>query len=445
MDVPEVRYATSGDVNIAYQVVGAGPPDLVFVQGWVSNLDSFWQEPAHSRFLRRLASFSRLILFDKRGTGLSDSVPVSELPSLEQRMDDVRAVLDAVGSERAALMGLSEGGPMCILFAATYPERTAALVMIGAYARRLWAEDYPFGASQQDYDAFLGEIEHGWGGPVGLDVRAPSVARDERFRAWWSTNLRMSASPAAAYALTRMNGEIDVRHVLPTVSAPTLVLHRVGDRSLPVEGSRYMAERIPGARLVELPGDDHLPAVGDQDAILDEIEEFLTGVRRGPDPDRVLATVLFTDVVGSTERASELGDRDWRELLEQHHALVRRELERWRGREVDTAGDGFLATFDGPARAIRCACAVRDAVRELGLEIRAGLHTGECDILGSSVSGIAVHIGARVAALAGAGEVLVSSTVKDLVAGSGIVFSERGEQVLKGVPERWRIYAVDGV
>jgi pimeloyl-ACP methyl ester carboxylesterase len=445
VDVPEIRYARSGDVNIAYQVLGAGPPDLVFVQGWVSNLESFWQEPSHARFLRRLASFSRLILFDKRGTGLSDRVPVSELPSLEQRMDDVRAVLDAVGSERTALMGLSEGGPMCILFAATYPERTAALVMIGAYARRLWAEDYPFGASPEEYDAFLESIEQGWGGPVGLDARAPSLAGDERFRSWWSTNLRMSASPAAAYALTRMNGEIDVRHALPAVSAPTLILHRVGDRALPVEGSRYMAERIPGAQLVELPGDDHLPAVGDPDAILDEIEEFLTGVRRGPDPDRILATVLFTDVVGSTERASRLGDRGWRELLEQHHVLVRRELERWRGKEVDTAGDGFLATFDGPARAIRCACAVRDAVRGLGLEIRAGLHSGECDILGSSVSGIAVHIGARVAALADAGEVLVSSTVKDLVAGSGIVFSERGEHLLKGVPEIRRIYAVEGV
>ncbi len=442
---PETRYARSGDVNIAYQVVGEGPPDLVYVLGWVSHVELLWEEPASARFLERLASFSRLVLFDKRGTGLSDRVAEAELPTLEQRMDDVRAVMDAAGVERAALLGLSEGGPMCLLFAATYPERTAALVLMGAYARRLRADDYPFGAAPESYDTFLDEIRDHWGGPVGLEVRAPSLAGDAAFASWWANYLRMSASPGAALALTRMNRDIDVRHVLPTIGVPTLVLHRVGDRSLPVEGSRYLAERIPGARLVEFPGDDHLPWLGDQDVILDEIEEFLTGVRRGPEPDRVLATVLFTDVVGSTARAAELGDRSWRELLARHHALVRRELERWRGREVDTAGDGFLATFDGPARAIRCACAARDAVRDLGLELRAGLHTGECEIVGSNVAGIAVHIGARVAALAGAGEVLVSSTVRDLVAGSGIVFSERGEHELKGVPEKWRIYAVDGV
>jgi pimeloyl-ACP methyl ester carboxylesterase len=441
---PETRYARSGDVNIAYQVTGAGPVDLVYVLGWVSHIDLLWEEPSSARFLERLASFSRLILFDKRGTGLSDRVADSDLPTLEQRMDDVRAVMDAAGVERAALLGLSEGGPMCLLFAATYPERTAALVIIGSYARRVWAEDYPIGASREDYDAFLDEIRENWGGPVGLEVRAPSVAGDAAFRSWWASYLRMSASPGAAVALTRMNGEIDVRHVLPTIGVPTLLIHRTGDRSLPVEGSRYLAERIPGARLVELPGDDHLPWI-DQDGILDEIEEFLTGVRRGPTPDRVLATVLFTDVVGSTERAATLGDRDWRELLARHHALVRSELGRWRGTELDTAGDGFLATFDGPARAIRCACAARDAVRDLGLEIRAGLHAGECEVFGSTVAGIAVHIGARVAALAGAGEVLVSSTVRDLVAGSGISFDERGEHELKGVPEKWRIYAVTGV
>jgi len=318
-------------------------------------------------------------------------------------------------------------------------------VLMGAYARRLRADDYPFGAEPEGYDSFVEDIRDNWGGPVGLEVRAPSLAGDAAFRSWWSNYLRMSASPGAALALTRMNRDIDVRYVLPTIGVPTLLLHRVGDRSLPVEGSRYLAARIPGAKLVELEGDDHLPWVGNQDEILAEIEEFLTGVRRGPEPDRVLATVLFTDVVGSTECAAELGDRAWRELLARHHLLVRRELERWRGNEVSTAGDGFLATFDGPARAIRCACAARDAVRGLGLEIRAGLHTGECEIVGSNVAGIAVHIGARVAALAGAGEVLVSSTVRDLVAGSGISFSERGEHELKGVPEKWRIYAVDGV
>ena len=443
MDPPETRYARSGDVNIAYQVVGKGPLDLVFVMGWVSHLDYFWEEPSFARFLSRLASFSRLILFDKRGTGLSDRVSLNELPTLEQRMDDVRAVMDAVSSERAALMGVSEGGPLCALFAATYPERTAALVMIGAYARRVWAPDYPFGATREHYDAFLEDVARNWGGPVGLAARAPSLVDDERFRDWWATYLRMSASPGAAFALTKMNAEVDVRHVLPTISAPTLVVHRTGDLSLPVEGARFMAEEIPGARLFELPGDDHLPFVGDQDEILDEVEEFLTGVRRGPEPDRVLATVLFTDVVGSTERAAELGDQRWQVLLAQHNALVRRELDRWRGREIDTSGDGFLATFDGPARAIRCACAIRDSVGGLGLEIRAGLHTGEIQLVGDDVAGIAVHLGARVAALAGGSEVLVSSTVKDLVAGSGIEFEERGEHELKGVPGEWRLYAVE--
>jgi pimeloyl-ACP methyl ester carboxylesterase len=439
---PETRYARSGDVNIAYQVMGEGPLDLVFVMGWVSHLDYFWEEPSFARFLQRLASFSRLILFDKRGTGLSDRVAVDELPTLEQRMDDVRAVLDAVGSERAALMGVSEGGPMCLLFAATYPERTAALVVIGAYARRLWAEDYPFGAPPEEYEAFLEEIRQNWGGPVGLERRAPSLVDDERFRTWWATYLRMSASPGAAYALTRMNGEIDARHALPAVTAPTLVVHRTGDLSLPIEGARYMAERIADAKLAELPGEDHLPFVGDQDEILDEVEEFLTGVRSPPKPDRVLATLLFTDIVGSTEKASEIGDRRWRDLLEAHHALVRRDLERFRGREIDTAGDGFLAAFDGPARAIRCACAIRDAVRGLGLAVRVGVHTGECEVVGEKLEGIAVHTGARVASQAGAGDVLVSQTVKDLVAGSGIVFEERGERELKGVPGTWRLYAV---
>ena len=442
MDIPEVHYARSGDASIAYQVIGDGPLDLVFVSGWVSHLDAFWGEPSCARFLHRLASFSRLILFDKRGTGLSDRVPIAELPTLEERMDDVRAVLDAVGVERAALLGHSEGGPMCLLFAATFPERTVALVLVGTYARRLFADDYPFGATPEQYKAFLDEIESGWGGPVGLAARAPSLEHDDRFRAWWSEYLRSSASPSAALALTRMNGEIDVRPVLGTIGVPALVVHRSGDRSLPVEGARYLAERIRGARLVELPGADHLLFVGDQDAILDEVEEFLTGVRRGPEIDRVLATVMFTDIVGSTERAVQLGDREWRDLLDLHHLLVRQELERWRGTEVDTAGDGFFATFDGPARAIRCACAIRDSVRNIGLEIRAGLHTGECEIHGTTVAGIAVHIGARVGALAGRGEVLVSSTVRDLVAGSGIEFEPRGEYELKGVPERWRLYSV---
>ena len=442
VDVPDVQYARSGDVDIAYQVVGEGLRTLVFVQGWVSNIEWAWQEPSLARFLRRLASFSRLIMFDKRGTGLSDRVAVDDLPTLELRMDDVRAVMDAAGAERAALLSVSEGCPMCILFATTYPQRTDALVMLGGYARRLWAEDYPFGATPEAYEGFLQSIQDGWGGAVGLEVRAPSMLDDERFRTWWATYLRMSATPGAAYALTLMNGGIDVRHALPTVRVPTLIVHRTGDQSLPVEGSRYMADRIRGAKLVELPGDDHLPWVGDQDEILDEVEEFLTGVRRGPDPDRVLATVLFTDLVRSTERAAELGDKRWRDLLASHHAAVRRQLAEWRGTEIDTTGDGFLATFDGPARAIRCACAARDAVRDLGLEIRAGLHTGEYQIFGSTIAGLTVHTCARVAALAGSSEVLVSSTVKDLVAGSGIELDDRGEHELKGVPGTWRIYAV---
>jgi pimeloyl-ACP methyl ester carboxylesterase len=439
---PETRYAQSGDVNIAFQVVGDGPLDLIYVAGWVSHLEYFWQEPSYAAFLRRLASFSRLILFDKRGTGMSDRVPESELPTLEQRMDDVRAVMDAVGSEEAALLGLSEGGPMCLLFAATYPARTRALIMLGSYARRTWAPDHPWAPNEAEQEAFFEELARHWGGPVGLAARAPSQVGNEAFTRWWSTYLRMSASPGAAKTLTRMNAQIDVRDVLPIIQVPTLIVHRTDDRALSVEGSRYMAERIEGAHYVEVPGEDHLPFLGDQDQILDEVEEFLTGVRRGPEPDRVLATVLFTDIVGSTERAAGLGDRRWRQLLEAHHTAVRQQLERFRGREVDTAGDGFLATFDGPARAIRCAVAIRDDVETIGLAIRAGVHTGECEMHGNGVAGIAVHMGARVAALAGPGEVLVSSTVKDLVAGSGIEFEDRGIHELKGIPGDWRLLAV---
>lgn len=442
MERPQTNYARSGDVNIAYQVVGEGSRDLVFVMGWVSHLDYFWEEPSFARFLNRLASFSRLILFDKRGTGLSDRVPINELPTLEQRMDDVRAVMDAVGSQRAALFGVSEGGPMSALFAATYPRRTTALVIYGGYARRLWSDDHPWAPTPAQRERFLERIRQEWGTPLDLDERAPTVATDQRFRQWWGTYLSRSASPGAAIALTRMNSEVDVRHVLSTIRVPTLILHRSGDHTLSVEGARYMAQRIPDAKYVELPGEDHLPWVGDQDLLLDEVEEFLTGVRRGPEPDRILATVLFTDIVGSTQRAARLGDRRWRELLELHYALIRNELERYRGREVDTAGDGFLATFDGPARAVRCAAAVTRAVRSLEIEIRAGLHTGEVETSGRSIGGIAVHIGARIAALAGAGEVLVSSTVKDLVAGSGLEFEERGAHQLKGVPGEYRLFAV---
>jgi len=440
---PETRYAKSGDVHIAYQVTGEGPLHLVFVPGFVSHVEASWQSPGRAKFFRRLASFSRLILFDKRGTGLSDRT--SQIFTLEQRMDDVRAVMDAVGCERAALFGISEGGPMSILFAATYPERTTALVMYGAYAKRAWAEDHPFGWRDEEWAAFFANVESHWGTPRGLDldIWAPSIARDERARGEMATYLRAAASPGAVRAVMQMNREIDVRNVLPAVRVPTLIVHRTGDRNIRIQHARYMAERITGARLVALPGDDHMPWIGDSDVILDEVEEFLTGVRHGPEPDRVLATVLFTDIVGATQRAAELGDRSWRELLEEHHAVVRRELGRFRGREIDTTGDGFLATFDGPARAIRCASAVVDAVKPLGLAVRTGLHTGECEVLGEKLSGIAVHIAARVTALSTPDEVLVSSTVKDLVAGSGLRFRERGVHVLRGVPGEWHLFALE--
>ena len=441
ISMPDTKYAKSGDVHIAYQVIGDGPLELVFVPGFISHLDLWWEEssPAPS-FLRRLGAFSRLILFDKRGTGLSDRVADTALPTLEQRMDDVRAVMDAVGCERAALLGFSEGGPMCSLFAATYPERTRALVLYGSMARFMKDPDYPWGRSEEEVAGFLKAIETRWGEGDVLDLVSPSLAGDERQRRFMGRLERLSASPGAAVALMRMNAEIDVRHVLPAIRVPTLVLHRRDEIMLNVGGSRYLAECIPGARYVELSGGDHTPWTGDADAVVGEIQEFLTGVRAAPDLDRVLATVLFTDIVGSTERAAQLGDRRWRDLLDRHHGLVRTELGRFRGREVDTAGDGFLATFDGPARAIRCACAINDAVKSLGINIRAGLHTGECELMGDDVGGIAVHIGARVAAAAGPGEVLVSSMVKDLVAGAGIRFVERGVHVLKGVPGEWRLF-----
>jgi pimeloyl-ACP methyl ester carboxylesterase len=438
--VPQTRYAKSGGVSIAYQVVGDGPIDLVLVPGWVSNVDVFWEEPRLARLLTRLASFSRVILFDKRGTGLSDRV--TDMPSLEVRMDDVRAVMDAVGSQRAALFGYSEGGAMCILFAATYPSRASALVLGGSFARRTSAPDYPWAPAAEQQLAAIEQIENDWGGAVGIEARSPSLANDERYRQWWGRWLRSSASPAAAATLMRMNMEIDVRHVLPAVRVPTLILHSINDRLIDIGASRYMAARIPGAKLVELDGIDHIPWGSDSDVIVNEIEEFLTGARRGAEPDRVLATVLFTDIVGATERASRVGDRNWHDLLDSHHQLVRRELEHFRGREIDTAGDGFLATFDGPARGVRCACAISNGVRALGLEIRAGLHTGECELMGDKLGGIAVHTGARVAAEAQAGEVLVSSTVKDLVAGSGLAFLDRGVQSLKGIPGEWRLFAV---
>jgi len=437
---PETRYAKSGDVHIAYQVVGDGPLDLVHIPGFVSHLSHAWEEPSLARFYHRLGSFSRLILLDKRGTGLSDRV--SEVATLEQRVDDVRAVMDAVGSERAAFFGVSEGGPMSLLFAATYPERTSALVLYGSGARFLWAPDYTWTSTPEQWEQNFKVIAERWGAPHNLEGWARSRAGDHRFREWLATFQRLGASPGAVIALWRMNMAIDVRPILPAVRTPTLLLHRVGDPALKVEHSRYMAERIPGVKYVELPGEDHLWWTGDADAILDEVEEFLTGTHHRPDPDRVLATVLFTDIVGSTDHAARLGDRLWRELLEDHDRVVRDQFERSRGRAIKHTGDGFLATFDGPARAIRCAIAICDAVHRLGIEIRAGLHTGECELMGEDVGGIAVHIGQRVSTLAAPNEVLVSSTVKDLVAGSGLQFEDRGPHTLKGIPDEWRIFRV---
>jgi pimeloyl-ACP methyl ester carboxylesterase len=442
---PTTRYARTGTVSIAYQVVGDGPRDLVFVSGWVSHLEAGWDEPLLARFRRRLASFSRLILFDKRGTGMSDRVPDANLPTLEQRMDDVRAVMDAAGSERAALFGHSEGASMAILFAATYPERTAALVTFGAFACRVWHPDYPWAPTREQRQKSFDVIQRDWGGEVDMSDLAPSLAHDDAFRRRLSTYLRLSASPGAALALSRMNTEIDVRNILPAIRVPTLILHRTGDLDANIEEGRYIAARIPDAKFLELPGPDHLPWVGDQGEVVDEIEEFLTGIRPAPQPDRMLATVLFTDIVGSTERAASLGDRAWRDVLDQHHASVRRELAHFRGQEITTTGDGFLATFDGPARAVRCAVAIRDRLRESGLEVRAGVHTGECERMGDNIGGLAVHIGSRVAGLAGPGEVLASSTVKDLVAGSGIVFEDRGAYPLKGIPGEWRVFQVASV
>ena len=437
MDVPDVRYARSGDLAIAYSVSGGGPIDIVLL-AMMTNVGYALQHPRVVGMAERLGSFSRVILLDRRGTGLSDRP--ERLPDLEATMDDVRAVMDAVGSQRAAFIGSLEGAQVAALFAASHPERTAALILYNPTARFLAAPDFPQGESQEELDRRLRAIREGWGTDAFMDAMyasmVPSLADDEVFRRWFKTYFRLAASPAAALELYRAAMETDIREILPAIRVPTLVLYLASHR----EHARYVAARIPNATAVELPGADHWLA--DSDLFLGEIEEFLTGMRRAPDVERVLATVVFTDIVGSTERAADLGDRAWRDLLEMHHTLVRRELEQYRGREVNTTGDGFLATFDGPARAIRCALAIRDAVRELGVEVRAGLHTGECEVVDGKVEGIAVHLGARVAGEAFPGEVLVSSTVKDLVAGSGLEFADRGEHELKGVPGLWRLYSV---
>ena len=439
---PQTRYARAPDgVSIAYQTFGDGPRDLVWVPGWVSHLEANWDEPTLVQFFEGLAAFSRLILFDKRGTGLSDRVPEAALPTLEQRISDVLTVCDAVGSGHASLIGISEGAPMCVLYAATYPQRTTSIVLLGGYARRLNDVDYTVGLSPEQFEGWVGEVADNWGSPVGVADRAPSMANDPQFREAWARYLRLAASPAAVVALVRMNAQIDVRSILGSIRVPTLVLHRVGDRTIPIGAGRYLAAHIPGAKLVELPGEDHVPWLGDAEGVLGEIEEFLTGVRHRTGHDQVLATVLFTDIVDSTRRAAELGDQAWADLLLAHHGRVREQLARDGGREMGTAGDGFLAIFDGPARAVRCALSLVERIHALGIEIRAGVHVGEVDLGADDVRGLAVHIGARIAALAGPGEVLVSRTVKDLVAGSGLMFEPRGSHVLKGVPDEWQVYS----
>ena len=448
---PRTNYAQSGDLNIAYQVLGDGPIDLVFIPSWFSHIELYWQNPYVERILKHLSSFSRVITFDQRGTGLSDPVPLSALPTLEERIDDIRAVMDAVGSERAAILGGTYSGPLACFFAALYPDRTSALVLFNAMARLLYADDYRHGLARDDLEDYLEATHRDWGRPEGLrrssfvrsaDVRRRLPRMDPQLQEFMTLYQRMSISPGAAVAIQRMNFETDVRDILPVIRVPTLVLHMRDNPNVVAEHGRYLADHIPGAKYVELDGSNPLWWYEGTEAAYDEIEEFLTGERRPPEPDRVLATVLFTDLVSSTERAAALGDRRWRDVVEGHDATSRRHVERYRGKIVRSTGDGMLATFDGPARAVHCAVAVRDAIRNLGLEVRAGLHTGEIELMEDDLSGIAVHIGARVSAIARPGEVLVSRTVKDLVAGSGLAFEDRGPHKLKGVPDEWDLYAV---
>jgi class 3 adenylate cyclase len=434
------RYAKSGDLHIAYQVAGEGPVDLLYVPTWIGQIEVIAEEPTIAAFLERLFCFARVISFDRRGSGLSD--PWRGVPTLEDQMDDVLAVMDAVGSERAAVMGTLEGGPLAMTFAASHPERVNQLILYATFSRTRWAPDYDWVPDDETRNATVAEIVAQWGQGAIATGLAPSRAGDPAFQEWAGRIERYSASPGTIRHILDFVGETDVRHVLPSIRVPTLVMHRRDDVALHVEHSRYLAKHIPGARYVELEGTESLFSVGDSEAVLGEIEEFLTGTRHGREPDRVLATVLFTDIVGSTERAAELGDSEWRRLLERHDVLVRREIDRHRGRYVKSTGDGALATFDGPARAVRAARSLAQALRGLGLEIRAGLHVGEVEVIGEDVGGLAVHIGARVMSHADAGEVLVSSTVKDLVVGSGIDFEERGAHELKGVPGEWRLFAV---
>ena len=437
---PIARYARSGDLSIAYIAEGEGELDLVWIPPWVSQVEYLWSEPTLEAVMGRLTQFARVITFDRRGSGLSD--PLSGAPTLEEQMDDVLAVMDAAGSERAAITGTLEGGPMAAMFAATYPERVSGLVLYATFARATWAPGYEFAWAAEERDVRMSQLLDHWGEGWVAGAVAPAQMADPRFREWAGRLERLAASPSTIRRIFDLIGEFDVRDVLPSIRVPTLVLHRRDDSFIKIEHSRYIAEHIPGARFVELEGDENMFSVGDSEAVMGEIEEFLTGARHVGEPDRMLATVLFTDICGSTERAAEMGDRGWRFLLERHDALIRQALERHRGREVKRTGDGFLATFDGPARAIRCAASVADAMGSLGLEVRAGLHTGELEVMDGDLGGLALHIAARVMDSAGPSEVLVSSTVKDLVVGSGIDFEDRGPRELRGVPGEWRLFSV---
>ncbi|HTJ60014.1 MAG TPA: adenylate/guanylate cyclase domain-containing protein [Candidatus Saccharimonadales bacterium] len=437
---PLTRYAVADGVHIAYQTIGDGPRDLLFVPGFVSNVEHWWDEPAATRFFERLAAFSRVILFDKRGTGLSDRV--ADVAVLERRVDDLTVVLDAVGAGHAVVVGASEAGPTCAVFAATHPERVSALVLVGAMARWTSAPDYPWARSALTYKMVMRTMQASWGTGITMPLYAPSRWADAGLRSWWARLERTGAGPGALHALLEANMNLDVRPVLPSIRVPTLVLHSVGDRAVKIGGSRYIASVIPDAKFVQLPGSDHVFFGSDSDALLVEIQEFVTGVRPPPGADRVLATVLFADLVGSTELLARIGDERWRSLLAEFRRLVRTELGRSGGREIDNPGDGFLASFDGPARAVRCALAIRAALGSIDLSVRQGLHTGEVEIVGAKLEGLAVHLGARVAGAASGGEILVSSTVKDLVAGSGLRFTDRGTHQLKGVPDEWHLYAV---
>jgi pimeloyl-ACP methyl ester carboxylesterase len=438
---PATRYARSGDDHIAYQTIGEGPRDIVFMSAWFSHVDGRWEEPRFAAMLRRLATMGRLIVFDKRGSGASDPLNASE-PTWEDWADDIRAVMDAAGSQRAAIVGVGDSGPLAMLFAATQPDRVTSLVLVNTGARLVRDPDYPWGLSREEVDTFLSRTRETWGTGGIADVFSPSAASDERYRQWWARYQRMGASPGRSTAMARLVFDVDVRKVLSTIHVPTLVIHRKDFRFFPAELGRYLAEHIADAKFVEVPGADGFVYLGDTEAILSEIEEFITGTRRLPDIDRVLATVLLTDMVGSTDLAARLGDSRWRQVLDTHDEIVRGQLDQFRGRLHRATGDGVLATFDGPARGIRCAQSLRDSLRSAGIEIRSGLHAGEIELRGQEIGGIAVHIAARISAEAGAGEICCSSTVKDLVTGADLTFVDRGRHRLKGVPEEWQIYSV---